>query len=71
MSKDTYHTGDGGFARVESDEGRADAYVGDSGSGTHCHMYADASTGQSGIIHRGGCDQCRDESSSDSGGSGK
>lgn len=71
MPDETYHTSDNGFAHVSSDEGRADAYVGESGSSTHCHMYADTSTGESGIVHRGGCDQCKDERSSDSGGSGK
>jgi hypothetical protein len=65
MADETHHSGDGGFAHVSSSSDRADAYVGDSGSSTHCHMYADAKTGESGIVHRGGCDQCR--ISSDSG----
>lgn len=62
---DTYHTGDGGFVAINESGDRADIYAGDSGSSTHCHGYVDTSTGHQGVVHRGGCDECR--GSNDSG----
>lgn len=60
MSKgESFHTGDGGFVTVKDSGDRADVYVGDRGSSDHCHGWADARTGSQGVVHRGGCDECR------------
>lgn len=62
---DTYHTNDGGFVSINKSSDRGDVYVGDRGSDNHCHGYVDARTGDQGVVHRGGCDDCR--GSNDSG----
>ncbi len=61
---DSYHTNDGGFVVVKESAERGDVYVGDRGSNEHCHGYADARTGAQGVVHRGGCDDCRGSDSS-------
>jgi len=65
LAKETsVSTGDGGFGKVVESERQVDVYVGskggDSGSSKeHCHAWADKSTGDHGVVHRGGCDQCK------------
>ena len=59
MTKETYKTGDGGFVTIKETPDRVDVYVGDKGSSVHDHLYNDTKTGESGTVHRGGCDECK------------
>jgi len=44
-----------------SSKGQRDSYVGKNGSSDHCHMYNDPG-GNSGVVHRGECKVCDDNS---------
>ncbi len=47
-----------------SSSGQHDYYVGHEGSSSHCHGWNNPETGESGVVHRGDCKVCQDESSS-------
>jgi hypothetical protein len=51
------------------DKNKADVYVGSRGSDSgrdHCHYWVDKK-GDSGMVHRGGCDDCSDSNDKGSG----
>jgi len=55
---------DGGhWGTTQNSGSQSNYYVGKSGSGDHCHMWNDKSSGKSGVEHRGSCKVCDDKKS--------
>lgn len=55
-----------------SNDSRADDWTAKSGDNdSRCHYYNNKESGESGVVHRGGCKVCDDNNSSSDGGSGK
>jgi hypothetical protein len=60
---------DNKFEHAEkSSNGQVNYYVGNKDSGEHCHMWNNTSIKESGVVHRGQCNVCDDNSSSGSSG---
>lgn len=57
MGKEYYNDGEN-YVVVKEGDKQVDVYVGDSKSGDHCHWWFDKETNDSGIKHRGQCDDC-------------
>ncbi len=50
-----------GSDKVNEKTGQRDSYVGtDKSSGNHCHGWNNPSTGEIGVVHRGECKVCKD-----------
>ena len=63
-SKDDGGSGMFGSVNSNASSGQHDYYVGKEGSSDHCHGWNNKSTGESGVVHRGECKVCEDNSSS-------
>lgn len=62
--------GSGKFGSVSNDsKGQSNYYVGNESSGSHCHMWNNKATGETGTVHRGECKDCDDKSKGGSSGS--
>lgn len=64
-SKDNYDSTHWTKSEATSD-GQVNTYVGKVGSDNHCHSYK-TSESNSGVVHRGACKVCDDESNGNSG----
>lgn len=58
--KNTYGNNNGDKVIVVEKENRVDVYTTTQGSDDHCHMYVNTENNESGTVHRGECDECRD-----------
>lgn len=53
-----------------SNDSRSDEYSAKTGSSSHCHLYNNKETGERGVVHRGDCKVCDDNSSGTGGSDG-
>ena len=59
-SNNSYSNDGKNFAKVSensSSGNKVDVYLGDPNTGNHCHYFV-SENGQSGMVHRGECDDC-------------